>query len=578
MTMDYSGNIFDEKGNYVGNDYFASPQFAEMKAANDALQAAVAENRGAEGTPRYGATNSATTQALLNYTNAGRGPGRSATTASQDPAARPNPWMSYGSGSMLTLRGPNGETRTLDPGDHVGIDSLTRTGWVPLNSNGNAFKIMNWKGGQMFIDPDTGQASPLNVLLGGPWLPEQMAEMPAFNQYMQAQGISQPPAQGNPPPTGVSGGDPEGWIQSLLQGSMGRIPGTDAVANQFLQTLYPHLAQQLVNTETTRDQTLNRLLFGTPGDPNNPAERGAVGALNNLINLQGTGLSEPAKSALLTQAMSDIPKRYDDASKALKVELARRGAIGQQGLPGSAGDIIRGYEPLMAERENARTQAMTNTVLADEQARQQNYQTSANAANQLSGIGGLISTTYNPTQSANTLMGALQGGLGAYGQGNQMFGTAGSLVNALTGNQQTSMTNLILGSILASAGAGAAGGLLGKIFGNGGDTSKGSSIFNTLSGIFGDGPGASSVQTPSAFGNTPTNLLSTGRTSDTPHQMPDDQGLSGDLMNPNSGYMGGGLPAWAGGAAGGTAIRQPMAAPRRVRQPVQDYFTNKVAY
>lgn len=46
--MDFYGNQFDAQGNYTGSDYYASQAWQDAKAANDALQAAVAEANAAE--------------------------------------------------------------------------------------------------------------------------------------------------------------------------------------------------------------------------------------------------------------------------------------------------------------------------------------------------------------------------------------------------------------------------------------------------------------------------------------------------------------------------------------------------
>jgi hypothetical protein len=46
--MDYYGNIFDDAGNYVGTDYYASQAWADAVAANAAQQAAAEEYQAAE--------------------------------------------------------------------------------------------------------------------------------------------------------------------------------------------------------------------------------------------------------------------------------------------------------------------------------------------------------------------------------------------------------------------------------------------------------------------------------------------------------------------------------------------------
>ena len=91
-------------------------------------------------------------------------------------------WPGAGAGSITLVNPKTGGRQALDAGLHDSIADLTyRQGWIPLNQKGNAYQVIDFGGGQMFVDADHGnQAAPLNVILGGAWSPSQLDALPDF--------------------------------------------------------------------------------------------------------------------------------------------------------------------------------------------------------------------------------------------------------------------------------------------------------------------------------------------------------------------------------------------------------------
>jgi hypothetical protein len=90
-------------------------------------------------------------------------------------------WPAEGK-NQITLINPSGAAQALDAGLHDRIAQLTyNEGWIPINALGHPYKVINFAGGQMFVDFDRGnQAAPLNVILGGSWSPSQVEALPRF--------------------------------------------------------------------------------------------------------------------------------------------------------------------------------------------------------------------------------------------------------------------------------------------------------------------------------------------------------------------------------------------------------------
>lgn len=173
-----------------------------------------------------------------------------------------------------------------------------------------------------------------------------------------------------------------------------------------------------------------------------------------------TGLSPEAMAALRRGAIEDPERAYQGQVEQLKTTLAGRGAYGGGALPGSAGDIVRGYAPLMQGRDSTRSNLLANTILADEQRRFEtlglNRQTAANAMSTGAGLTSSLASAYNPA----SLFGATEGALGGLGNTiqagtNSQFqgiNTAGGLANVWQESQPSSFRNTLLAA-LAGTGA-----------------------------------------------------------------------------------------------------------------------------
>lgn len=127
-----------------------------------------------------------------------------------------------------------------------------------------------------------------------------------------------------------------------------------------------------VNTDTTTTDLINQLI----------REALALG------NQAPEGLSEAAKAALTTQALEDVPGRFDEASQNLLTSLLRRGGAFPAG-----GEFLQGYGPLLAAREDTRAGLLRDVTLADEEARQKNRQFNIDAQLKALGLAGDLAGT-----------------------------------------------------------------------------------------------------------------------------------------------------------------------------------------
>lgn len=353
----------------------------------------------------------------------------------------------------------------------------TRTEFAATDSmnGGEALNKALLQGG-VPIDPGTGKAmsvstanggwlvggQPLNYVYGQTYLPGQVAALPATGNTPNAPYVNteqpvswpKPPVPPTPPPAAPTY-DPNKSLEDIIKGlignSLGRTSMTDYTYAQMMGDLYPRLLQRSTDYDTWRNDLMNQLLYGTPESP------GMMTTLKDTLanRNKAVGLTDQTKAALQSQAMDQIPARYNAASSALKTELARRGAMGNQ-LPGSGGDILRGYEPLMQAREQDRAQAERAGIFANEEAMQQSLkQNQTNALSATNIMGGLTSTygqIYDPNDVTRSLLGAGQLGINAASAGNELSGSVPGLVQALAGNQQAGLGQIALAALLSSVG------------------------------------------------------------------------------------------------------------------------------
>ena len=142
-------------------------------------------------------------------------------------------WPGAGVG-QLTLDGPNGQTQTVDAGNYQQIDQLTRSGWVPIDGQGQPYRVMDWQGGQVFVD-STGAPKTLNMLLGSQPTAAQAAELqsPAFTQAIQSLPTPQPrqaPAAGASVASGTAG-TAGGAATTGTTDEFGGLFGLDAISS-----------------------------------------------------------------------------------------------------------------------------------------------------------------------------------------------------------------------------------------------------------------------------------------------------------------------------------------------------------
>lgn len=506
--IDYYGNIIDDKtGASVGQvPYEQSEMGKRAIAANQNLQSTV-QQYGTSGTDEG---QRAIADAMAAYNGLSRPPAATMTTSAATAGDTQDPnqvqWPLVGD---LTLKAQDGSMHTLRHTDYAtgeeyarDVAKYTSSGWTPLNEGGKPYKIVNYKGGEMYLDPDRpDQAFPLNELMGGQKTPAQQAAMADF---WASQGKQPPPPKTNvpggpapitpPTPPTLTGGNVADRTGELIKALLGRTGMTDSLAAGFINNLYPSLGQLAGDTATWRNDILNQFIFGEPETP------GMMQTLKDMLakRNEATGLTAQTKAALNSQAMDQIPQRYNAASSALKTELARRGAVGNQ-MPGSMGDILRGYEPLMNEREMARAEAERAGIFANENAMQTSLQQNRQNALSASGLmGGMVNTLgqiYNPNPIIQQMMGAGGLGLSALNSTTGSYDTMANMLNAQAGNQQASLGQIALASLISSlagggsAGGGAIGAIINKIpwdkiFGGGGTDNTGTDTGNGQGGPY----------------------------------------------------------------------------------------------
>lgn len=371
------------------------------------------------------------------------------------------------------------------------VDALTRNGWVPTTPDGSTYTTLDFMGGQVFFNPDTGTAEPLNVVMGQPLTSDQATAMeqlkqdPMFQQTFQSWqywnkqnggtgepvpygtngypgpavtgpgGTGTPPNTEAPPPgqyggpgtgttsTGtpgpgvpvtngagkggaspitVTGNDFQKQLQTMINNVYAKMPGAETMfgnAANFAQTLMNVVG----NDRTKRDQLVASLQ--NPGEFESGLRQmvtdlrhqqdtqvsrtlePAMGEIASTIGRENTGLSPAAQAALYGGAKENAARGYAQSAEQLKSMLASRGAYGGD-MPGSEGDIVRGFSPLLAARENAVADANRQAVMADETMRQQNRAAGLQAAGLSGSLMGTLGSIYNPSPAISGALGAEQ--------------------------------------------------------------------------------------------------------------------------------------------------------------------------
>ena len=175
--------------------------------------------------------------------------------------------------------------QVVDASDKMAVDQLTRSGWVPLNSQGHPFVVTDdfqGSGGQVFTDPDTGQTSTLDAVLGGGMTPEQTALLKGFNPSGPAPG--QNPQQGTVPAPTPTSPQPMPSTRGFTQtagniGPDGLLHFPDADGNEFDPTMIPGLDIEQPGT--------------IPGQFNGAFTTGQMDFMNNLAGQVSNQYNQP---------------------------------------------------------------------------------------------------------------------------------------------------------------------------------------------------------------------------------------------------------------------------------------------
>lgn len=356
-----------------------------------------------------------------------------------------------GSGRTITLPSWTADGQNTDA-LLKNLDYYTRNGWAPVNAQGQPMKIVDYKGGQVFIDPANPRApQTLNSLAGGygALSQAQMTEMasPDFAAAM-ARATQPAPTTSTPAPApsqyGGVGTNPDELARSvsqITQEVFNRIPGAEQIfgnaqqfSNQLItmlnsdrnlrdqllpQLMNPSefensLRQTLSNTLQQRDSAVNGVMGDTsvrdalPGlqakqdQQVSQFSQPALAEINRSMAERDTGLSDSAKAALYGTAKDNAVNNYDSAAVELKRQLAGRGMLGGDS-PTSGGDLIRSFAPLLSQRENAVSAGERSTVMADEQAKVDAKNRALQAAGLSGSLAGTLGSIYDPSKITNIL-------------------------------------------------------------------------------------------------------------------------------------------------------------------------------
>ena len=371
---------------------------------------------------------------------------------------------------QLRMKGP-GPNDWKFSNDVAEIDKLLNEGWQPIGDEGNVLNVESFNGGTLIDGLPintvlTGLMSPAQrtaLINGGKWNPEWE---PGGNLPIRIDENALNGSTGNtPPPTTGGGTDPTGGSnvntsalpkdfsdmlrdlidRSLKQGESGQKALGDVLSrlgdsSDFAKKI---AGENYAKRNQLVDQMLGRV---------NPAIEQAIAGMNT-----GQGLSPEAKAALRVNAVESPEYAYQQQASQLKGLLGQRGAYGGE-TPGSLGDIVRGYAPLMTERDRTRSGLTADSILADEQRRFEslglNRQTGLGAMNIGAGLTGTLGNIFDPSNAmsqGNQSLASLLNATNAYNQsGFQGLGGASSLAGILGDQQTGSFANLLKSSLLST--------------------------------------------------------------------------------------------------------------------------------
>lgn len=427
----------------------------------------------------------------------GAGYDPSATSYAFDSATVPQD--EYPGGFRIRLRTPQGQY--VFSKDHSFISHALQSGWTAVGDTGEPHKVTSFGGGYL-ID-----GVPINAALTGEMTQEQADALRAAGLWSENAAGARITANGGMPAGHDAGGGritTSGTTGTPGTGTgtgagTGSIPGIDTNVPDNARDVYRQLLEALLKRTQGADALSQAGVdfFGRMGTLGDQAAGRRDAFIDGLYpGIKDTleyfmanrdkaeGLSPEGRAALRQQLNEGIPERFNQAAQGLSTELLRRGADTGQ-MPGSTGDIVRGYAPLYAARAGEYSKANRDVVLEDERQKLAsllaNRQLASSAIGQGTALTSTLGNIYNPSNYYNTGLGGLQAGISGFGAGTQGLGVGAGLAGGLADLEPTSFRNLLLasllgsgssalGDILSGAGGGAGGiggliGVLGKIFG-----------------------------------------------------------------------------------------------------------------
>lgn len=457
--------------------------------------------------------------------------------------------------TQIRLQGPNGQW--VFSGNTGEIHDLLKQGYKAIRDDGSVQETRPFQNG-FVVDWGGGTFLPIDTVLGGTIT---QAQLDALNRGgyptdASALGLSliDDPGATTPgsvsstgsgvPPLGTPGGHgaagyfgnqgatapgfaPDSDLQYLLRQLIDEARNQGKQGQEAYKGVFEDLKNYLGFARAGAEQTMGKrdeLLGGLLGDVR-PGIQQAIAGMND-----STGLSPEAMQALRMQATEGTQLDYQSQVEALKTQLAQRGAFGGGDTPGSAGDLIRGYAPLMGARDAQRGNLLAGATLADEQRKFDtlglNRQTGLGAMGAAGGLAGTIGSAYNPSSFLGANADALQGLLSGIGGMNQSGFTGTQMAGNLAGqwgeSQPGSFRNTLLAA-LAGTGANVAGNVLSGI-----DWGKvGKSIWDIFKPGSGSGAGGTDPNDPDDF-NSFTNAFNRATAQ---YRTPTYNGSGGTIWN-----------------------------------------------
>lgn len=405
-------------------------------------------------------------------------------------------------GFRIRMRGPNGQW--VFSRDHSWIAHALQNGWEAVGDDGGKLNATSFGGGWL-ID-----GVPINAALTGEMTQEQADALRAGGLWGPNAAGARITANGGMPAGHDAGGGrtTSGGTTSgggTTGGNTGGIPGIDSTVPDNARDVYKQLLEAILKRTSGADALSKAGIdffdrANARGDQT-AAKRdqyinGLYPGMKDTLDYfmankdKAEGLSPEGRSALRLQLNEGIPERFNQAAQSMNTELLRRGADTGQ-MPGSQGDIVRGFAPLYAARAGEYSKANRDVILQDEQQKLQsllaNRQLASQAVGQGTGLTGTLGQIYNPNADYNTGLGGLNAGIGGFGAGTQGLGVASGLAGGLADLEPTSFRNLLLASLLSAGSNGLGDILSGAAGGAGGVGGIISALGRIFGGIFGGG-------------------------------------------------------------------------------------------